>query len=172
VVTFWTRGCTDILKLLIKRFPSFFVNGVTSVWKRFYGHYCQFQILFTHEVGNKVVKKYEQLRPKKSESFFWRDRSSSINITEANNWQTDAIPWQKLLSITNILFVEPVANISALQNIISKRRFDSSLFDIEIVNVVIHKAIQNTKLLSNSDGKFAIVTLSGDSSVTAHYRLG
>ena len=55
---------------------------------------------------------------------------------------------------------------------ISRRRYDDRLFDIEVVNVRIHKAKENCKLLSSENGSFVVATLSGDSSVTAHYRLG
>lgn len=47
-------------------------------------------------------------------------------------------------------------------------------YDIDIFDVIIHKADINTKILDarNDNDRISIVTLSGDASVTAHYRLG
>ena len=46
------------------------------------------------------------------------------------------------------------------------------LYDIDIVNVKIFEAKENTKIINKNRNHVSIVTLSGDSSVTAHYRLG
>lgn len=46
------------------RYPGFIIDGIKSVFKRFYLSNCQLQVLFKHELGDEVVQKY--LRAKES----------------------------------------------------------------------------------------------------------
>ena len=61
----------EFLLRFYNRYPSFYINGITSVWKRFYQSHCQLQILFTAEIGDLIVKKYNELIPSKYVLYPW-----------------------------------------------------------------------------------------------------
>jgi hypothetical protein len=44
--------------VLDPRYPTFIIEGVTSVWKRFYLNHCQLQILFNNSMGNELTTYY------------------------------------------------------------------------------------------------------------------
>lgn len=75
------------------RFPAFVIDGVTSVWKRFFHTHCQLQILFTQDFGNQIVENYEKHRPKqKTTAIFW-DEKIPTNYTDAEpaSWQVEVL---------------------------------------------------------------------------------
>jgi len=83
-----------------------------------------------------------------------------------------AFPWNVSLQICNILFEREYSNVSELQNALARKSVASSLFDVELFEVVIYKVPKTTMLLQSSDiqKRYAILVLSGDASITAHFR--
>lgn len=149
--------------LINSLYPGLVFDGITSVWKRFYLGNCQLQILFNQEFGNRIVAKYQQAKSK----------SALMDY----KWQDTAIPWNKLKQITDLLFIHSFSNISSLKEKILRKKSNFNLYDIEIFDVRIRKAEPNTKILNyfpqlNQDHQIGIVTLSGDASISAHFRLG
>jgi hypothetical protein len=154
-------------------FPGFVIDGITAIFKRFYQNSCQLQILFTQEIGNLIVQKYQSRKPKDTNDkpFFWSE-SPRINSSEvADAWQEEAIPWNLLLRVVNLLFVEEYESIQDLQKDIRRRAKEPGIYAFDIFDIVIKQASINTKILQHHKGsRVSIVTLHGDSSVSAHYR--
>lgn len=60
--------------ILDPRYPTFLIEGVNSVWKRFYLNHCQLQILFNNSMGKEVITHYKakrNYRPKTSNGNNW-----------------------------------------------------------------------------------------------------
>eukprot|EP01119_Soliformovum_irregulare_P015821 TRINITY_DN4513_c0_g1_i3.p1 TRINITY_DN4513_c0_g1~~TRINITY_DN4513_c0_g1_i3.p1 ORF type:complete len:540 (+),score=76.29 TRINITY_DN4513_c0_g1_i3:10-1629(+) len=87
-------------------FPGFSIEGVTSVWKRFYSTYCSMQILMTREIGDKIVSNYRT----------WRNVSE-----EDNRWQDKAFPWEKIRQVADMLIERPITTIHSLKKMIPKK---------------------------------------------------
>ena len=141
--------------------PAFAIRGVTSVFKRFFEPYCEMQVLFNAAFGASVFARY-----------------ASHGSAE------DALPWAKLLEITNFLLDEPLASEDELRAKLRVRpggawRRASALLDdgvggrppaaldVAMFNITISRAAEVARFVGDS----AVLFL-GDALVTAHYRLG
>eukprot|EP01125_Pyxidicula_operculata_P000225 TRINITY_DN10319_c0_g1_i1.p1 TRINITY_DN10319_c0_g1~~TRINITY_DN10319_c0_g1_i1.p1 ORF type:complete len:563 (+),score=86.49 TRINITY_DN10319_c0_g1_i1:150-1838(+) len=161
--------------------PSFVVDGVTSVFKRWYFGHCHFQILFNNDfVYTKILGKEQH------------DFGRSANIEEF------PILWNILLNVTNILFSNKTDNIEQLKTMVSKKD-DGTKYDAKLIKTSLHQVPQTCKILSsdvvpdiptittttttdiggrNNTGDNAEsdpaagVILVGDAQSVAHYRLG
>eukprot|EP01114_Cavostelium_apophysatum_P024321 TRINITY_DN9480_c0_g1_i1.p1 TRINITY_DN9480_c0_g1~~TRINITY_DN9480_c0_g1_i1.p1 ORF type:complete len:291 (-),score=59.58 TRINITY_DN9480_c0_g1_i1:6-878(-) len=167
------------MEIWLTREPIFYVEGITSVFKRFFSEYCQLQILFTRNTGDEIVQKYQAAssNSKSLRPVFWSD--GAMRTPEKENvafapWQQDAIPWAKLKEIVNVILEKEYDTVESLQEDIQRKRTKAEIFDFDIFDVKIYKADTNTKILTPTNGlsRIAVATLSGDASVTAHYRLG
>ena len=152
--------------------PGFHVRGVTSVFKRFFHGYCQLQLLFARDLGEK-----------------WMHNGPG---------QSPATPWSILLAIANLLLA-PLSPSPESVRFRSERDLreavlrTSGVFRIRIYRasraaVVLHGTADTASTsgivadvsaagfvddVSRLEGRRpAAVLLVGDSAVTAHYRLG
>lgn len=169
--------------LLDPRYPSFVVKGVTSVWKRFYIGHCQLQILFLEQKGQQIVQAYQQHKPhREKRDLFWRESKVHTSDTqvEPEEWQQQGIPWETLKEVANVLMEQPYTSVAQLQSAIGRKSTSPALFDIDVFEVQIRKANTNTMLVKPQhfvhhqadEWRVFVVSLAGDTSVTAHYRLG
>ncbi len=163
-------GCFPILGLLyfllfwvfaiyhiIPRYPAFVVNGITSVWKRFYIGYCQLQILFDQQTGNAILSDYQSNNPNSNSNIhnplFWEERLCNSTTSTTNTiknkeegyetWQNKAIPWQLLLEIVNVLFESEFEDVAGLKSSLA-RYSRTSIIRIYISLVDIYLVLINT----------------------------
>ena len=128
--------------------------------------YCELQILFDAAAGASHYRRYSA------------DDS-------------DTLPWQEILALTNLLLEEKVADVEGLRGRLKRKEggVEAALFRIEI-GAAAHgtvalagagagagaaagagaRAARQQGAEGSTEG--AIATLAGDASVSAHYRLG
>lgn len=81
------------------------------------------------------------------------------------------------MEITNLLLRDKYIDIKTLQQDLQRKDKKGlpELYDVDIFNVIIRRATENTKLIGDhlQEGtRLLVASVAGDSSVTAHYRLG
>ncbi len=206
--------CIEINRRVRQDYPGLAIDGVTSVWKRFYFSHCQMQILFTQDYGNKIIDayfgsrdEYRNYQQKKSYDnmrlVFWKNEQNTGNVLlqeeegeeEEVIFRTDegkSLPWEKLREISNLVLAKRFRTKKSLQKAIMLRQggaaqatkgnnnqkevipryeYDTQLFDVEI-----YRAAANNVFVRSHDSSTlpqmvpAIVSLVGDSSISAHYR--
>ena len=123
-------------------YPRFFVPGVTSVFKRFFDNHCHLQILLEREVGDKVYSDF---------------KNGGI------------LPWQLILNVSNVILEEKIETIEQVHSLVGLD--EQGKPDVNVFDIIIKKTDKSTLLLPGKD-RVAVVTLAGDSTITAHYRLG
>jgi hypothetical protein len=125
---------------------------VHSVFKRWYMGYCQLQILFHHDMGQEI------------RSNFQHDYISLFSHRFQMDLFDSRYPIGILYSIVEYLFVEPPQSLLDLARMIKSMNPS----DLHLLNTRIMRSETSTKVLS----KEMVVFLSGDASITPHFRLG
>ncbi|KAL0480207.1 MICAL2 [Acrasis kona] len=117
--------------------PGFMVNGISSIFKRFYHGHCHMQILLNKVFGEKFLI------------------NSHVNVD-----------WVTILQMVNTVMKHPYTNVEQLKRSITTKT-DGSL-DLVILKSQILKSDDNHYSL----GSGSSLTLRGDASANAHFRLG
>lgn len=133
---------------------GFYFKNVHSVFKRWYLGYCQLQILFHEDYSNELKRNYGQ---NWVDMFLYKYKRKLFDFR---------YPIDLLFAITKELFVNPPKSLFELSMMLKRRNDDD--YDFFILNTRIMKADVATKVLSDT----SVVFLSGDSSITPHFRLG
>lgn len=129
-------------------YPGFIVPGIHSVFKRWYRGHCHLQFLFSHDVGDSLYREYKE-----------------------SGDDDEFLPWHGILQTINLLLNTPYRDTDELKQNVVRRQ--PGKFEAEMFQISIFKASQIAKVLQLSSAeKPLIVYLIGDSSITAHYRLG
>lgn len=168
---------------------SFDEPGVSSVFKRLYEPYCELQILFERDLGERLAATYEAhkhatgLRGNRGASA----ASSSNGVEAMNAALARALPLPLLLRIANRLFAKPFASEAHLLSALRTPSSDAPP-DAVLIRIAIRRATASGRVLlpppttsrragdggkpAGRGGSVALALLRGDSLVAPHYRLG
>lgn len=156
-------------------YPGFVIPGITSVFKRFYHGHCHLQVVLDQELGDSLFKQYQHaatMKYVKQQSF--ADAADTlysypIHSTGAEEleWEQFAYPWDMLLSLCNLLFHQPFANVQQLKQHLVKRKTNDRYFDMVFLNVSLYQA--DPYVVAHDQSVLFFV---GDALLTSHFRLG
>ena len=138
-------------------FVGFLVPEVSAVFKRFYYGYCQMQILFTREAGDRLLATQEK----------------NAKATGAP-W----LPWNLVIKVCHAVLQGPTfANVRELRAAIVKSSLTGSP-EAWLKRVTVRTAEKAAIVLrggppsGDKNERLGVVLLAGDALSTAHYRLG
>jgi hypothetical protein len=113
-----TNFLTHKGELLDARYPSLAMDGITSIWKRFFLTNCQLQVFFMQELGNSVLENYVKAKPERgTPPLFWREKLQKEEMVEPSEWQDSAIPWELIKKITDLLLEDSYSSIEELKKV-------------------------------------------------------
>jgi hypothetical protein len=138
---------------------GFEVKGIHSVFKRWYLGHCQLQILFLDYYSEIVL---ENLK-KDLIQYLWNKYTKK---SFKKNHENDRYPLAILFSILSKILKNPPKSHNEMLELISKNK--TGMLDLFLLNTKIRKVEKTNRILRSK----SIISLVGDASVTAHFRLG
>lgn len=92
-------------------YPSFVIDGVTSVFKRFFSPYCEIQVLFSHVAAQRIR---DRAAERAASSGATRADGTGERVTS----DSDAFPWETLLAVARLVLDEPPAGLEQLRTML------------------------------------------------------